>query len=70
MQKTYAVGLDIGSTTVKIVVLDENNRLLFSRYQRHHASIQKSVLDVLEQAKIALRDDIQTDQPVFAVAIT
>jgi predicted CoA-substrate-specific enzyme activase len=28
------------------------------------------VLDVLEQAKIALRDDIQTDQPVFAVAIT
>jgi len=30
------VGLDIGSTTVKAAVLDENNKILWKRYERHH----------------------------------
>ena len=29
------VGIDIGSTTVKIAVLDDNNNILFSAYERH-----------------------------------
>ncbi len=30
------IGIDIGSTTVKVVVLDENNKLLFRSYERHY----------------------------------
>ena len=29
------IGIDIGSTTVKVVVLDEQNKLLFRSYERH-----------------------------------
>ena len=31
------VGIDIGSTTVKVVVLDEQNKLLFRSYERHYS---------------------------------
>ncbi len=31
----FALGVDIGSTTVKVAVLDESKQLLFSDYQRH-----------------------------------
>ncbi len=33
------LGIDIGSTTVKVAVLDGNDHLLFSRYQRHHTAL-------------------------------
>ncbi len=36
------VGIDIGSTTVKIAVLDDNNNILFSAYERHYANIQET----------------------------
>ena len=35
-QEKYAtLGIDIGSTTVKIAILDENHNILFSDYERH-----------------------------------
>ena len=46
--KPLRVGLDIGSTTVKAVVLDQTNALndvLFSDYRRHHANVRATVLD-------------------------
>ena len=39
-EKTYNLGIDIGSTTVKIAILDEAQNLLFSDYERHYANIQ------------------------------
>ena len=33
------IGLDIGSTTIKCVVLDDNDNIVFSRYQRHKSQI-------------------------------
>ena len=36
------VGIDIGSTTVKIAVLDDNNNILFSAHERHYANIQET----------------------------
>ena len=33
--KTYRAGIDIGSTTVKLVVLDEHNEIIFGDYRRH-----------------------------------
>ena len=32
---TYRAGIDIGSTTVKLVLLDENGEILFGQYRRH-----------------------------------
>ncbi|MFH2060916.1 MAG: acyl-CoA dehydratase activase [Pseudomonadota bacterium] len=41
--KVYKAGLDIGSTTAKIVLLDHNDDLVFSDYQRHHAKIYETI---------------------------
>jgi len=43
----YTLGIDIGSTTVKIAVLDAGNNLLFSDYKRHFADIRKTLQDLL-----------------------
>lgn len=52
-EKCYALGIDIGSTTVKTVLLDENNTLIFSAYERHFADIQGSLSGILRQIKEA-----------------
>ena len=35
------IGIDIGSTTVKVVVLDEQNQLLFRSYERHYSKARE-----------------------------
>ena len=47
----YSLGIDIGSTTVKITILNEENKLLFYEYDRHFADIQKALSTLLEHAK-------------------
>ena len=47
--KIYRAGLDIGSTTAKMAVLDEEDRLIFSAYERHHAQVYQKALDFLYQ---------------------
>ena len=44
------LGIDIGSTTVKIAVLDENYNLLFSDYRRHFAEIQDTTAALIAKA--------------------
>ena len=41
------IGIDVGSTTVKVVVLDEQGSVCFSRYKRHHARAREVVADML-----------------------
>ena len=41
------VGIDIGSTTVKVVVLDEQNKLLFRSYERHFSKTRERALETL-----------------------
>ncbi|MEE0264737.1 MAG: acyl-CoA dehydratase activase [Acutalibacteraceae bacterium] len=48
------VGLDVGSTTVKCVVLDEKNNILYSTYERHYSQIKQKIADVLAKAKKAV----------------
>ena len=50
-QSTYSLGIDIGSTTVKIAILDEQNNILFSDYKRHFANIQETLAELLKEAK-------------------
>lgn len=40
------IGLDIGSTTIKIAVLDDAGTLLFSKYQRHYSQIATRILEL------------------------
>ena len=56
MTETYRLGIDIGSTTVKVAILDSENHLLFSDYRRHFANIQETLADLLEEAKEAHGD--------------
>ena len=51
MTQTCFLGIDIGSTTVKIAILDEQNQILFSDYRRHFANIQETLRDLLVEAR-------------------
>ena len=46
----YTLGIDIGSTTVKIALLDENHGILFSDYERHYANIRETLSSLLQKA--------------------
>ena len=48
---TYRVGIDIGSTTVKLVLLNEKKELVFGRYMRHGARTQEALATLLREAK-------------------
>ncbi|MCR5108579.1 MAG: 2-hydroxyacyl-CoA dehydratase [Lachnospiraceae bacterium] len=43
MSDKYTLGIDIGSTTVKIAVLDKDHNILFSDYRRHYANIRETL---------------------------
>ncbi|MGL5686184.1 MAG: acyl-CoA dehydratase activase, partial [Vagococcus fluvialis] len=50
------IGIDVGSTTVKCVVLDENNQLLFSTYKRHFSDVKNATLEVLCVMEMELKE--------------
>ena len=49
-QKCATLGIDIGSTTVKIAILDEAHNILFSDYERHYANIRETLAALLQKA--------------------
>ena len=48
--KPLLAGLDAGSTTVKLVIIDETGSLLYQRYERHQAKIRETTLLLIEEA--------------------
>ena len=48
MEKILHIGLDVGSTTVKIIVMDENQNTIYKDYQRHFSDTKNTVCNVLE----------------------
>ncbi len=57
--KVYRAGIDIGSTTVKLAVLD-GGKMVFGMYERHCAHIQETLAELLSEAKKALGDCVLT----------
>ncbi len=53
-QNLHKLGIDIGSTTVKIAILNENDELLFADYERHFANIRETLINLLARAKVEL----------------
>lgn len=65
--KPLRVGLDIGSTTVKAVVLDQSDSLkdtLFSDYRRHHANVRATVAGLLVDIHKELVELGRGDEPI------
>jgi predicted CoA-substrate-specific enzyme activase len=56
----YRLGIDIGSTTAKVVILDQNANFVFSDYLRHHAETLKTLQRMLGEAIESL-GDIEVD---------
>ena len=54
--KTYIFGIDIGSTTIKLVVMDQSYDIVYSRYDRHFSNIPETLLGLVRQAREALGD--------------
>lgn len=48
MTQIYKTGIDVGSTTVKLVVFDENFKLIFSRYERHFSDVKAATIKVFK----------------------
>ena len=47
-ENTLHVGLDVGSTTVKIIVMNQNEEVIYKDYQRHYSDTKNTVCSVLE----------------------
>ena len=45
------VGIDIGSTTVKVVVLDHTGKMLYHSYERHFAQVREKAVEQLKKAE-------------------
>ena len=48
--KEYRAGIDIGSTTVKLVILDTNDKIIYGQYRRHMAKTQETLAELLREA--------------------
>ena len=51
------VGFDIGSTTIKCIVMDEKENILFKKYERHYSEIRNAVLKILSELKNIINND-------------
>jgi len=59
------IGLDIGSTTIKCVILDDNNKIVYTSYERHFSKIIEKTLEVLTKIK-----DIVSKDKTVSLAIS
>ena len=64
MENLLHVGLDVGSTTVKIVVFDKNLNVIYTNYTRHFSDTKNTVCHVLEDLKLRFPNSI------FTIALT
>ena len=45
------LGIDVGSTTVKLAVIDDNSRLVYANYERHHTDVRATAKDLFARAQ-------------------
>lgn len=55
MSQIIDIGIDIGSTTAKLVVI-ENGEVLYKKYERHYSQVRQKTLEMLQEAKSYLSD--------------
>ena len=57
MQKSLRMGIDVGSTTVKVVLLDQQDNYLYKKYIRHYANILDTVYTLLQEAQVGYENE-------------
>jgi predicted CoA-substrate-specific enzyme activase len=57
MRELFHMGLDVGSTTVKLVLLDKNDKIQYSKYQRHFSDIRKTIFDLVDETCARFEQD-------------
>ena len=61
----------MGSTTVKVVALDIDGKVIYSQYERHRADIRSTIISVVEQALDSIERQFPPDeQPLLSVKVT
>lgn len=56
MSNIFHVGIDIGSTTVKLVILNGQQEIIYSKYERHYADIKQKLMQILRDASKVIKD--------------
>lgn len=54
---TLRAGIDVGSTTVKLVIIDEENHKKFAKYERHYSDVKAATEKVLNEAMLDLGEE-------------
>lgn len=54
--KNLSLGLDIGSTTVKVVVIDSKDNIIFKEYRRHFSDIRSTIIDIINDTYSKIGD--------------
>lgn len=52
----YRLGIDAGSTTVKLVILNEEDKVIYKSYRRHLTKVRETILEELENVKNIIKD--------------
>ena len=55
-EHVFRLGFDLGSTTVKAVLVDDDNRIVFSEYRRHHSNIADTLKSVIKEVVLKFGD--------------
>ena len=55
-KSVFRVGIDIGSTTIKVVLLNQDNELIYSKYERHYSDIKKKLHQILHYTGNLVKD--------------
>lgn len=53
----YKLGIDAGSTTVKFVILDNNNNVIYKSYKRHLTKVKETIIEEVKNIKNILNDN-------------
>ncbi len=54
MECNINIGIDVGSTTIKIVIIDLNYKVLYSSYKRHNSDIKTTFVEMFLDIKDAV----------------
>ena len=55
------IGIDVGSTTVKVAILDDNDKLIYGDYQRHRADIRSTIINVVTKALDTIEKEVEDE---------
>lgn len=60
MRKLFHLGIDVGSTTVKIAILNDQREIVYSQYARHYSEVKQKIIELIQYAYQKFKDDYIT----------